>query len=200
MRLDGAVLLGGASRRMGRDKAHLEVGGVPCAERVARALAEVCGDVWLVGGDAPDAAPGRRATDPEGPRCALRGVVAALAASQAEYVLVCATDQPLVTPEFLRAVAGAAPADAVVPRDPSGAHPLCARYRRATVLGPARDRLAGDALSVRGLLDEIETRWFEGAELVAADPDGLALLNVNTPEEFAEAEARLSASGSRSAV
>ena len=195
MRLDGAVLLGGASRRMGRDKARLELGGVPCAERVARALAEVCGDVWLVGGDPPESAPGRPARDPDGPRCALRGLVAALAASQAEYVLVCATDQPLVTPAFLGALADAPPADAVVPRDPSGAHPLCARYRRATVLGPARGRLSGDALSVRGLLDAVDTSWFEGASLRAADPNGVALLNVNTPEEFAEAEARLLAIG-----
>jgi molybdopterin-guanine dinucleotide biosynthesis protein A len=191
--IDGAVLLGGRSRRMGRDKAWLELGGVPCATRVARALAEVCGTVWLVGGWAPDSAPGRPVSDPEGPACALRGLVAALGASGAEYVLVSATDQPLVTPVFLRALADAPPADAVVPRDAAGTHPLCARYRRAALLAPARERLAGDALSLRGLLDAVETCWLEGEALARVDPDGVALMNVNTPEELERAEARLAA-------
>jgi molybdopterin-guanine dinucleotide biosynthesis protein A len=187
--LDGALLLGGRSRRMGRDKAHVEVDGLACATRVARALAAVCEPVWLVGGAAPASAPGRPIADPDGPDCALRGLVAALAASHAEHVLVVATDLPLVTPVFLAALAAAPPADAVVPRDAAGAHPLCARYRRAALLAPARERLAGDALSIRGLLDAVQTRFLEGDALAAADPEGTALLNVNTPEDLRRVEA-----------
>jgi len=176
---------------MGRDKAALAVGGVACATRVARTLGEVCGTVWLVGGEPPDATPGRRVVDPDGPRCALRGLVAALAACESEHLLVCATDLPLVTPAFLRALATAPPADAVVPRDAGGMHPLCARYRPAALLEPARARLAGDALSIRALLGAVETRFLEGHALAAADPDGSALLNVNTPADLRRAEARL---------
>ncbi|HKJ25657.1 MAG TPA: molybdenum cofactor guanylyltransferase [Myxococcota bacterium] len=193
--IEGAVLLGGRSRRMGRDKAGLVVAGVPCAERVARALAEVCDAVWLVGGEPPEAAPGRRVPDPAGPRCSLRGLVAALDACETEYLLVCATDLPLVTPTFLRALAAAPPADAVVPRDAAGLHPLCARYRVAALRGPAHARLAaGDTLSLRGLLDAVETHPLEGDALAAADPEGRALLNVNTREELRRAEAWLAAS------
>jgi molybdopterin-guanine dinucleotide biosynthesis protein A len=191
--IEGAVLLGGRSRRMGSDKARLVVGGVPCATRVARALAEVCATIWLVGGEPPEALPGRRVPDPRGPRCSLRGLVAALDASRAEYLLVCATDLPLLTPTFLRALASAPPADAVVPRDTAGLHPLCARYRPAVLREPARARLAGDALSIRGLLDAVETRYLEGDALAAADPQGRALLNVNTPEDLRRAEAQLAA-------
>ena len=188
---DGAVLLGGESRRMGSDKARLRVGGVACATRVARALGEVCGTVWLVGGARPEDAPGRPVPDPPGPRCALRGLVAALEASQAEHVLVVATDLPLVTPRFLRALASAQPADALVPRDAAGPHPLCARYRRAAALGPARARLAGQDLSLQGLLAALDTRWLEGDPLRDADPDGTALLNVNTPDDLRRVEALL---------
>jgi len=191
--IDGAVLLGGRSRRMGRDKAWLEVGGTPCATRVARALAAVCDTVWLVGGAPPPGAPGRPAPDPDGPPCALRGLVAALAASRAEHVVVCATDQPGLTPGLVAALAAAPPAAAVVPRDASGAHPLCARYRRAAVLDPARRRLAGDDLSLHGLLDGLDTHWLEGDALARADPHGVALLNANTPEDLRRVEARLAA-------
>lgn len=193
--IEGAVLLGGRSRRMGSDKARLVVGGVPCATRVARSLAEVCATVWLVGGEPPEATPGRRVPDPEGPHCALRGLVAALAACRAEYLLTCATDLPLLGPTFLRALAAAPPADAVVPRDATGLHPLCARYRPAALLEPARARLAGDALSIRGLLDVVETSYLEGEALAAADPDGCVLLNVNTSEDLRRAEARLARTG-----
>jgi molybdenum cofactor guanylyltransferase len=49
----GAVLCGGASRRMGRDKALIEVDGVAMARRVADALrAGGCDGVLAVGGDA----------------------------------------------------------------------------------------------------------------------------------------------------
>ncbi len=48
----GAVLCGGASRRMGEDKAWLEVDGVPMAVRVARGLrAAGAAEVVAVGGD-----------------------------------------------------------------------------------------------------------------------------------------------------
>ena len=49
----GAVLCGGSSRRMGRDKATLLVDGAPMAGRVAAALREAgAAEVFAVGGDA----------------------------------------------------------------------------------------------------------------------------------------------------
>ena len=60
----GAVLCGGASRRMGRDKALVDVDGVAMAERVARALdAAGCAAVRFIGGDA------RRWRRSGGPSC-----------------------------------------------------------------------------------------------------------------------------------
>ena len=50
--LIGAVLCGGASRRMGTDKAFIEIDGVPMARRVASALADAgCESIYAVGGD-----------------------------------------------------------------------------------------------------------------------------------------------------
>ncbi len=196
--VSGALLLGGASRRMGRDKARLEVGGVPAALRLARELDALFEDVLLVGGDPPAEAPGRRVADPEDvPRCALRGLVAALGAARSPRVLVLATDLVALRPELLLALLAFPEADAVVPRaEPGGLQPLCAVYRREPVLAVARRRLAEGSLALRGLLDAVETRTLEGADLAAADPTGDSLLNVNTPEELAEARARLAGEAS----
>jgi hypothetical protein len=67
--------------------------------------------------------------------------------------------------------------------------PLCAVYRRAATLAPAREHLALGRLALRALLDELRVEWLEGERLRLLDPDGIALLNVNTPEEHARAEA-----------
>jgi molybdopterin-guanine dinucleotide biosynthesis protein A len=100
----GALLLGGASERMGSDKAALELAGEPAARRTARLLATLFEEVLLVGGQPPDGTPGRRVADPAGPRCALRGLVGALEAARAERVLVVATDLPGLTADLLLAL------------------------------------------------------------------------------------------------
>lgn len=189
--LSGAVLLGGASSRMGSDKAALVLGDAPLATRLARLLTALCDEVLLVGGTPPPGAPGRVVADPEGPRCALRGLVAALAAARGERVLVVATDLPLVTPALLRALAAPGEAEAIVPRPGPKPQPLCAVYRRAPVLAHARERLAQGQLPLRGLLDALRVEWIEGERLHALDPAGTALLNVNTPEDLDRARALL---------
>ncbi len=197
--LSGAVLLGGASSRMGRDKAALAVAGVAGATRIALALDALCDEVLLVGGTPPADAKGRAVADPEGPRCALRGLVAALEAARGERVLVVATDLPLVTDAFLRglATAAGADADAVVPRPVPKAQPLCAVYHRLPVLARARKQLAAGELALHGLLDTLRVTWIEGERLRVLDPAGTALLNVNTPEDLVRAEALLRSQATR---
>jgi molybdopterin-guanine dinucleotide biosynthesis protein A len=183
--VSGAVLLGGQSSRMERDKAHLELGGEPFATRIARLLDSLFTEVLLVGGTPPDSAPGRRVPDREGPVCALRGLVTALECASSERVVVLSTDVPLMSPDLVLALAAWPEHDAVVPRHAGQRHPLCAIYRREPVLKVARDLLGAGALRLAGVLEGVETRYLEGPDLLLADPDGRALTNVNTPEEFA---------------
>lgn len=180
-----ALLLGGASSRMGADKAQLELDGEPVATRLATLLSALCEEVLLVGGAPPDSAPGRRVADPDGPRSALRGLVGALAAARAERVLVVATDLVGVTPDLLLALVAAPEADVVAPRTPGGPEPLCALYRREPALAEARRRLAAGQLALHALLGALSVRWLEGDDLRALDRSGRALANVNTPEDLA---------------
>ena len=187
-----ALLVGGASSRMGRDKSRLELAGVANATRLARLLDALFEELLLVGGDPPADTPGRRVADPEGPICALRGLVAALEAARAPRVLVVATDLPLLTPDLVLALVAWPEADAVVPLDARGIHPLCAIYRREALLPLARAHLAAGRLELRGLLDAVYTSYFEPDDLAGVDPSGRALTNLNTPEDVARAEALLS--------
>ena len=49
--MSGVVLAGGASRRMGRDKALMELDGEPLVARAVRLLSGVCSDVAVASGD-----------------------------------------------------------------------------------------------------------------------------------------------------
>ncbi len=184
-----ALLVGGASSRMGRDKARLELAGVANATRLAALLDGLFAEVLLVGGEPPADAPGRRVPDVDGPQCALRGLVGALEAAPTERLLVVATDLPLVSPALLLALLAAPDAEAVVPVPAEGVQPLCAVYRVAPALARARENLAAERLALRALLDGLDVFELDADTLAALDPDGHALVNLNTPEERATAEA-----------
>lgn len=179
---------------MGRDKATLPLGGVAGATRIARLLDACFEETLLVGGTPPSDAPGRRVADPrDAPASSLRGLVAALGAARAPRLVAIATDLPLVTPDLVLGLIAYPEAVVVAPRRDGFAQPLCAVYRVADALPVARERLAAGALSLQGLLDLLETRFLEGDDLAALDPGGVALLNLNTPEDHARAEALVAA-------
>lgn len=98
----GAVLCGGASRRMGVDKATIPIDGVPMARRVADALAAAgCAPVVAVGGDAEElGALGLTHLDDEFPgEGPLGGILTVLAVESPAVVVSC--DVPYIRSETL---------------------------------------------------------------------------------------------------
>jgi molybdopterin-guanine dinucleotide biosynthesis protein A len=118
-------------------------------------------------------------------------VLGALEAARGERVLVLATDLPLVCDALLLALVAWPEADAVVPRAGEGRHALCALLSRERVRPVAKRRLAAGELSLHGLFGELGTAWLEGEALARLDPGGLALTNMNTPEDLARVERSL---------
>ena len=182
-----AVLAGGASRRMGRDKATMPVGGVELAALVLAAAAQVADPVVLV---APEGHPARRVAAPAvadpglGPLAAL---AAALDALEAEHVLVLAADHPgLRVPLLAHLVALAGEADAVACRRGPRLEPLVAVYRRAPALAAARSRLAGPpgGRSLLGLLAGLRTLVVEEPDWRRLDPDGRSFADLDDPADL----------------
>ena len=180
----GAVLCGGTSRRMGTDKAMVEVGGVAMAERVARALAAGgCVPVAFIGGDRAalsrfgrpvhaDRWPG------EGP---LGGVLTALAVAGGDDVVAAACDLPFLDGATVATVLAAATAGG--------------REQRVDVVVATTVRLE-PALAwwSAAAHDDIARRWDRGmralheviAELrsVEVPVEPAALRNVNAPSDL----------------
>jgi molybdenum cofactor guanylyltransferase len=181
-----AVLAGGASRRMGRDKATMAVGGVPLAGRVLAAAAGVAAPVVLV---APEGHPARRlasavVTDPgEGPLAAL---AAALGALEADHVLVLAGDHPGLRAELLaHLLALRDRGEAVACRRGGRLEPLVAVYERRPALAAARARLAAGERSVVGLLGALSTLVVEEDEWRRLDPEGGSFADLDDPADLA---------------
>jgi molybdopterin-guanine dinucleotide biosynthesis protein A len=186
---------------MGADKRALalEEGGPSMAERAARLLARVAGEVIVVADDPKPFVDMdvRVVGDPpghagEGP---LAGVVAALGAARGERVLCVAADLPFLNEELLTLLAGIAArepgADAVVPAGEDGAlEPLCAVYARAALPRLAALLERGERALHRALRDPaagLVLRLVPPAERAPADPSGRALENVNTPADLERA-------------
>jgi molybdopterin-guanine dinucleotide biosynthesis protein A len=146
--VEGFILTGGASGRMGEDKSRLRLGGRTFVERVCEALRAVATQISVVSpreADAEFSLPLVR--DQFTGAGALGGLHAALAACRAPWAAVVSCDLPFVTGGlFARLAALSGPDfDAVAPRQRDGrAQPLCALYARDACLHAA-ERLLGAA-------------------------------------------------------
>lgn len=191
-RLAGAILAGGAARRMGGEhKALLPVGQTPIVERELAALRQVANPVFIV---APDPAPfahlGVVVLPDRRPGCgALGGIYTAILESAHERVLVVACDMPFLNPALLRHMAGVRDADLVIPRTSGGLEPLCAIYTRRCAES-IRTRLDRGALEASVLPDGLKIQEIGPEMLAAYDPRGLMFVNVNTPHDYERARTR----------
>jgi molybdopterin-guanine dinucleotide biosynthesis protein A len=169
----GVVLAGGASSRMGRDKALLELDGETLIASAARRLGDVCEEVLiadagrgLLPGSVPDG-PGK------GPAA---GILGAARARPGDRLLVLAVDLPKVPVSLLAELAGAE-ADLAVPRWEGGLEPLCALYGPAA-LAALEERVGQGRLDLRTLVES------PGLRVVYLDGAGEVFLNLNRPEDL----------------
>ncbi|HVW35182.1 MAG TPA: molybdenum cofactor guanylyltransferase, partial [Acidimicrobiia bacterium] len=168
-RVAGLLLTGGASRRMGRDKALLEVDGQRLVDRAAAVLGAVADPVLEVGPGWSGLPAVREDPPGSGPLAALSAGAAELRArGHSGPVLVLAVDMPRVSAELLRFLAGrAGPPATAVPRAGGHPQPMCARYG-PDVLAAVDRRLAAGGRSLRDLLESLaeegRVAWVEPDE------------------------------------
>jgi molybdenum cofactor guanylyltransferase len=186
----GAVLAGGAGRRIGGGKAIVELHGRPLLAYPVAALRAVLDDVVVVakpGSELPDLPDGVAVwTEPEQPRHPLAGVVHALREAGGRSVLVAAGDLPFVGRELIERLAGepAGGAPAVVPFAAGRLQPLLARYEPAA-LAPLEQALADPRPAP--LTDAVAALRPRVIELA----DDRAFFNVNLPEDLLTATAMM---------
>lgn len=186
-----AVQAGGASRRMGRDKARLLLDGRPLITHVLERAAPLGAEV-LVTTPGPQAfgfLGGVRLVPDERPGAgALAGLLTALRAARHERCLVLACDLPFVSVPLLEHLLRVAPeAEVVIPRWQGKLEPLHAVYRR-TCLAPIEQALAEGRTRMIAFHPAAHVVVVEEEAVAALDPHGLSFFNVNTPDDLQTAE------------
>lgn len=205
-RPSGIILAGGRSRRMGRDKCAIEVGGRTLIQRVADALGEVASEIIVVhapGRPPPEVrsrAPLRHVADPFEDAGPLVAIAEGLEAASAPVAIAVGCDAPQLQPALLRLLAEWAQAGRplVAPLHEGVPQWACAAWRRDAF--PAlRERIAAGDRSVHAAAEALQAALLPPEAYAHLDPGGLSFLNVNTPEQLAEARAALAQSTRRSA-
>jgi molybdopterin-guanine dinucleotide biosynthesis protein A len=184
--ITGVILVGGKSRRMGKDKAFLEVAGIPLIERVLQVFRGSFENVVLVGDrEERFAGYGLPVLPDIYPGSSLGGLYTGLHHAATEYVFVSSCDLPFPNAEVLRCLCSLRNGfDAVVPTTANGHEPFFALYAKSC-LGPIKALLDSGDCCAYAYYPRVRVRYVPYEELARFDRDGRAFLNVNTPEEFA---------------
>lgn len=192
-----AIIAGGQSRRMGRDKAFVDLGGIPLIERVIQRSASLGqAEIILITNKPADYAhlglPMFRDALPD--KGSLGGIYTALMRAASECVLVLACDMPFVNADLLRLMIARLDADTdiVVPRVDGYPQALHAIYRK-TCIPPIRTQLEANRLKIIRFYDQMRVRYLDEADYAAFDADGRSFANLNTPAELAQARQLLKA-------
>lgn len=184
----GIVLAGGASHRMGQDKAMLELGGQTLLQRAAEAVSRACEELVIAAADRPalrlpDLSP---VWVPDAPGAAgpLAGLATGLAAASYPVVIVVACDMPFLNDRLLQhLLRSVIDCDAVVPMAGGRAQPLHAAYSRDCLPTVRALRRLG-ARSMHDLLSRLRVRYMSENRCLDLDPDGLSTFNMNTADDF----------------
>ncbi len=192
--IGGIVLAGGYSRRMGKDKAWIELAGESLLSRVVRITTRVVTPV-VVAARTGQRLPGlpraiaivRDTFEDAGPLAGLLAGLQSLSSScDAAFVVCC--DQPLLRPAFVHAMIQLMEtAPAVIPVIDERIHALTGIYR-TSCLAKIEEQLQEGELRAHVLAKRCGAKIVTSDDLSAADPDLVSLLNINSPTDLSRAE------------
>ncbi len=192
--VQGFILAGGASSRMGTNKAGIEIGGTSLVRRAADTLSEVTDSVIVVGASAASITDMRLPVIEDVPaetRGAIRGLVTALKACERIWALVLACDLPFISSELLKLLIEKADpdVDAIVPVQQDGRYQLlCGVFRRETCLPAASQAMLEGRWSLHALAERLNTRRIEPAEYVHLPASDRFFMNMNSPDDLIKAQ------------
>ncbi len=183
------ILSGGESRRMGRDKAGIEIDGKPLLQHAVDVLAPLFAEVLVsvharrFDSDLPqvvDAFAGR------GP---MVGIASALAAIKTDWLFVAGCDMPYLSPQLIRHMAGKRRRhDAVLAEIGGRLQPMPAFYAKNACLPAMQTRIEQGRRSLLRLIPSLHTVILTEDDLRPFDSALRSFSDFDTPEDLTAAE------------
>jgi len=186
MEIAAVILAGGKSRRMGRDKLELSIGGETLLESSVKRFSEAFRDVFISVADAgkyPEIT-AQRIVDVLPGAGPLSGLHASLSAVAADGVFLVAADLPFASALLAKRIIGlTGDKEAGVIRLHDGKlEPLFALYRTSLLSRCEAAIVSGDN-RMTGVIFSADTRYIDTGELGDLW-DEKAIVNINSPEDY----------------
>ncbi len=182
------ILVGGMSRRMGKDKRYLPWQGVNLLDSVCGLLNTVFEDIIVVTAK-PDYEVGssfaRLVTDEIPGKGSMGGLFSGIRHSRHSSCFVVACDMPYLNSEVISRICQSPPADIVVVKLLQGFQPLHARYSKQ-YLPFLEEMIQSDNLKIQELYSDrrISSCILDETHFLYIDPHLRSFINVNTPADW----------------
>lgn len=191
--LSAAVLAGGDSKRMGKNKAFLELGGERLIDLIVSRLSKLFAEVFVVTND-----PGKLSYLPvrleediykQGEKNSLRGIHTALNKASYFSCFVTACDMPFISLSLIKYMSDYTKEyDLVTPKLDGYYQPMFSFYNKK-ILPVIDEALMKRKYKITSLFKELKTKEIFADIVSLYDPKQLSFININSPEIFRWAEA-----------
>lgn len=178
--ITAAVLIGGKSRRFGRDKVIEPLDGVMLVEKVVSVLNPLFSEIILVGHFRQEIA-GYKTVSDIIPGCGpLGGIYTALVSSANPYCFIFAADMPNLNMKLIRYMAGLKEkADIIIPRLSKGIEPLHAVYSKAAI-PVIKTLLEKNRFKILNLIEQMNTEYIGNLSINKFGDPLRIFSNINT--------------------
>lgn len=193
MKTSLVIQAGGQSSRMGTNKALLLFNGQPLIRRILQRLLPIAQEILITSNQPddlfflgypvfPDLLPGQGV---------LGGLYTALFYAQSPAVAIIAVDMPFTSLQLLQwqlDLLTTGNTDVVIPSSHDGLEPFHAIYRRETCIEAVKQAVDVGQKRMISWFPNVNVRVLSENEVRSIDPSGKTFINVNTPEDLAQAE------------
>lgn len=183
MQITAIILAGGKSKRMGADKALLEIDGLTLLERSISLCQKVCDDIIISSDNEEHAKYGFPIIADEVDNCGpIGGISTCLKHSKTAWNFVISVDAAFVEKEFLTfLISNIGECDLLVPIHKRGKEPLIALYNKSC-LPAMEEKLQSGDFKMHNLLSSINTKFIDSNQWLEKYPK--LFHNLNRPEDL----------------
>jgi molybdopterin-guanine dinucleotide biosynthesis protein A len=184
--ITGIILSGGKSIRMGKDKAFIEVEGVPIIKRIYDLFKELFQEVIIVTNQKEFYADfdSKTYSDLIPDKGALGGLYTGIFFSSFYYSFCVACDMPFIRKPLVEyLIESLNDEDVIVPRTMDGLQPLHAIYSK-NCLNPIRKMIEEGKSRIFDFYNLVKVKIVDEKDFLSLDPLRESFININTPEEL----------------
>lgn len=183
MQITAIVLAGGKSKRMGTDKALLEIDGITMLERAVTLCKNTCDNIIISSNNISHKKLGGKVVVDEVENCGpIGGISSCLKQSKTDWNFIISVDAAFVESDFVDFLFLEANGyDAIVPVHSKGKEPLIAFYNKSS-LAKMEEMLQVGNYKMHNLLTSLNTKFVDAEKWLEKHPK--LFNNLNYPEDL----------------